>query len=158
MNRPKKSLIKIGVLDVLSKTMLIIAAQTPPLFWNSLGETLFTHTRILLIVLGIGFAIAVEIAVLFLVANGYAVGIVLKSLYNIYCCLYFLMNIRLVFLLTASTMFQSRISIHIFLLVLSGLHFVLSVYFQYVSMFNKSIRAYISEVRRERIQKSSKNV
>lgn len=163
MNDPKTFLLRIGGLDVLTGVLLGFAVPIlqislyPRSIIPEILPELLTPKRILLIILSIFFRALIDLAILFLVTKGYTIGMVLKSFYNLFhgfCCF---LALRMVVLLLspANAMFRSRSWTYILLFVFCGLHFAFSAYFQYTAACNKSVRAYLSEVKRNRIRKSS---
>ena len=163
MNDPKTFLMRIGALDALTMVLLGFAVPIlqislyPKSIIPEILPELLTPKRVLLIILSIFFRVLIELAILFLVAKGYTIGMVLKSFDNLFfgfCCF---LALRMVVLLLspANTMFRSKAWIYILLSVFCGLHFAFSAYFQYTAACNKSVRAYLSEVKRNRVRKSS---
>ena len=155
MGEPKKHLLKIGALDVLSRVLLgfffLIWYLSFPGY--RIGNT---PRQIFLFALGILFGTLIEIAISLLIVKGYTIGIVLKTIYNLSFGYFCFMAFWSIFLAAASETFRSKAGIYLLLFIASGLHFVFSVYFQYTAMFYKPVRAYLSTLKNERLQKTKK--
>lgn len=163
MNDPKTFLMRIGALDALTGVLLGFAIPIlqislyPRSIIPGILPELLTPKRILLIILSIFFRVLIDLAIIFWVAKGYIIGMVLKSFYNLFhgfCC-FLILRIIVLLLSPANTMFRSKAWTYILLFVFCGLHLAFSAYFQYTAACNKSVRAYIAEVKRNRIRKSS---
>ena len=152
---PKIFLKRIGAFDALTRVLfgLAVPVLQSSLYSSFIISELFTPKGIFFIVLSIFFGTLIEIAILFLVAKGYTVGMILKSLYNLYLSFLCLLVLRMVFLSLASMMYRPKVWVWLFLFVFCGLHLAFSTYFQFMAAFNKPVRAYILEIKRNRVRK-----
>lgn len=149
MSDPKRKLIKIGALDVLTKALLqFIWPVLLHLSWDI--AIYYLRTEFFPIILNVIInGILLESALLFLAVKAYKIGVVLRSLHNLLYGILCLMTLRLVFLAMASEPLRPMIGANIVLFVISVLHFAFSVYFQYMLMFDKPIRAYLAETKKK---------
>lgn len=149
MSSPKRKLIKIGALDVLTKALLLFAGPVLlHLSWDI--AVYYLRTEFPSIILGVIInGILLESALLFLAVKAYKIGVVLRSLHNLCYGLLCLMTLRLVFLTMAGESLHAMIFANIIVFAISVLHLAFSVYFQYMLMFDKSIRAYLAETKKK---------
>lgn len=149
MSDPKRKLIKIGALDVLTKALLQFI--WPVLLHSSWDIAIYyLRTEFFPIILNVIInGILIESALLFLAVKAYKIGVVLRSLHNLLYGIFCLMTLRLVFLAMASELFRPMIGANIVLFVICVLHLAFSVYFQYMLMFDKPIRTYLAETKKK---------
>lgn len=146
----QKKLVKVGVFDVVTRVLLGIVIPMASL--NGIGLDI-SEIPIFGLILSVIVPTLLHIAVLVLIIRGYKLGTVLKVIYNIFLCLYCFMNLRLIFLSAASTMYAYKMNTHILTSIFGSVHLIISVYFMYLAIFNKAIKSYLAEVRNARIQK-----